>query len=239
MENRYLKVETYLEEFDKFEHGEVFANVDKPYEAFKRFRDYVTTRASMADGDYSKVKMEKTVYITGDVVIGEGTEISHNVVIQGPVIIGKNCKIQTGALIRPYTVLGNEVIIGHSAEVKESVVLDKAKLQTFTFTGNSIIGEGARIGSGTIVSNRRFDQKNIGIKIDGKYYDFGVDFCGCILGDYARLGANCTVYPGALIGAYSWVMPMTPVKGVIEHQKIVEYKEGKYSYRDKERTKLK
>ena len=42
------------------------------------------------------------------------------------------------------------------------------KVASLDFVGDSILGKSTRIGSGCILANRRFDQKNIEIKIDGK-----------------------------------------------------------------------
>ena len=48
------------------------------------------------------------------------------------------------------------------------------------FVGDSILGKSARIGSGTILANRRFDQKNIGIRVNGIKYDINVNISNII-----------------------------------------------------------
>lgn len=220
--NDKLNINNYFEFIDEFEHKNVFNNIKYPYEIFSINRKYIDT-----------------IVNKDEVIIGEGTVVGENVTIEGPVIIGKNCKISSGAYIRPYTILGDYVVIGHCAEVKESIVFDEAKLQSFTFTGNSIIGKGARLGSGCITANRKFNQKNIGIKVNDVYTDFKVDFFGCVMGDYSRIGANSTTYPGSHIGFYTWILPMTPIKGIIEPLVMVKYSNDKYEYKKIEKQKLK
>lgn len=148
-------------------------------------------------------------------VIGDGTEIGENAVIGDYVIIGKNCTIMPHALIRPYTIIGDGCVIGHAAEIKHSLVMDGAKVQSFAFAGDSIIGKSARIGSGTILANRGFNQETITVKIDGETVSCGSDFFGAVIGDYARIVANSTTQPGTLLGPYSWVFPATNIWGFI------------------------
>lgn len=172
------------------------------------------------------------------VIIGEGTTIGENVVIEPPVIIGAHCTIMPHSLIRPYSIICDNVTIGHAAEVKHSFIMPNAKVQSFTFTGDSIIGKSARVGSGTILANRGFNQENIHIKTAGGDIDSGTDFLGCVIGDYARLGANSTTQPGTIIGQYSWVFPATNIWGIIPNGKRVR-NEKSLIISDNERCQLK
>lgn len=114
----------------------------------------------------------------GNVAIGDGTEIGEGAVIQGPAIIGANCKIMPHALIRPNTIICDNVVIGHGAEIKHSIILPHAKVQSFAFAGDSIIGTSARVGSGTILANRGFDQGEIIISEPTGTYGSGMAFLG-------------------------------------------------------------
>jgi NDP-sugar pyrophosphorylase family protein len=158
-------------------------------------------------------------------------------VIEGPAIIGPDCELGAGCLIRPGTILGRGVVIGHGAEVKHSLVFAGAKLQSLTFVGDSVVGKGGRVGSGVITANRRFDQGRIAVRADGERLDLPWAFFGCILGDYARLGANAVTLPGTLIGPYSWVMPLTTVGGVIPRASLVR-EERRLSIRPKPEQRL-
>ncbi len=137
--------------------------------------------------------------------VGEGTEIGQYVVIEENVQIGKNCLIRSHVLLRSGTVIGDNCVIGHGSEIKNTYICDEAKIGSHCFVGDSIIGKGARIGSGTITGNRRFDQKPIDwLTNEGKVASTK-DKLGLLLGDYARLGAHVTTNPGVIIGAYTWV----------------------------------
>lgn len=151
----------------------------------------------------------------GSYFIDEGSVIYNDVTIIGPVYIGKNCEIMPGAIIRPNTIIGDNCSVGHGSEVKHCVMFSGSKVASLAFAGDCVLGCSARIGSGVITANRKFNQSNASIKIDGERIDLGDSYFGCILGDSARLGANCVTQPGTHIGPYSWIYPLTNVRGFI------------------------
>lgn len=211
----------YFGHMDSFAYPELFQNVVYPWEALQKISPFLEENLVEKNIKVNKGTMQDFVSITGNYFIDEGTVIHSNVSIEGPVMIGKNCTIQSGALIRPGSIIGDNCVIGHSCEVKHSIVQNKAKVQSFTFIGDSIIGKSTRVGSGTILANRRFDQKNITIKLDNEKKDIGTDFFGAIIGDNTRLGANSTTLPGTFIGPYTWILPSVQVRGFIPREKRI------------------
>ena len=161
------------------------------------------------------------VHYYGNYHIGEGTVIYNDVTIIGPVYIGKGCELMPGAIIRPYTVIGDNCSVGHGSEVKHSVLFGGAKVASLAFVGDSVLGASARIGSGVITANRRFDQRDIMLKTPGGVCGVGDSYFGVILGDSSRLGANSVTLPGTHIGPYTWIYPLTTVSGFIPSEKRV------------------
>ncbi len=181
----------------------------------------------------------ENITFIGNYYIGKGTKIYPGAVIEGPVYIGENVSIMPGAYVRPGTITGNKCVIGFNSEVKNSIIQDGAKIASLAFVGDSILGKSARIGSGVITANRRFDQQNIRLKKeDGEKLDIGTDFFGCILGDYARIGANSVTSPGTLIGAYTWIYPATSIHGFIPKEKRV-YNKSNWTIEDNAKIDLK
>ena len=156
-----------------------------------------------------------------NVHIGEGTVIPDCVTITGPVWIGANVEIKSHVTIRPYSVISDGCAIGHGSEIKRTIMFGGSKVASLSFVGDSVLGKSARVGSGVITANRRFDQKDISIRHDGALFAIGDSYCGVILGDNARLGANCVTQPGTHIGPYTWIFPQTTVRGLIPAQKRV------------------
>lgn len=214
-----------------FRFPEIFDGVEFVPDAFlkskKLFEDFTKDEVRDLFG-----LLREHVTIAGHFSIEDGTEIGAGARIDGPVLIGRNCKIGHGALIRGGTIISDNCVIGHGCEIKNSLLFPGAKVQSLTFVGDSIIGAGARVGSGTITANRRFDQKEISVKIKDNRYSIGMEFFGLVLGDYARLGANVSTLPGTFIGPYTWVMPSMSISGFIPRSKMVSL-ENNVSTKDK------
>jgi len=189
--------------------------------------DMMTIKNEMFQFQTSDIRgfIEESVIIKGIVSIGEGSFIDDNVTIQGPVYIGQNCIIRSDALIRPYSVIGDYVVIGHNSEVKNSIIFNDAKLASHSVVSDSIIGKGTRIGSGMITDNRRFDQKDIILRIGDNEYQTSYDKFGLIAGDYVRIGSNCSTLPGTVVGKYTWFYSNMLIYGFFEKEKFIKFKQ--------------
>lgn len=166
-------------------------------------------KESRIEGD-----VDSSVVINGPVHIGKGTKIHGNVTIDGPVIIGENVSIRSHAQIRQEVFLGSNAVVGHGADIKRSFCLNGCKIQDGTFVGDSVVGMAARVGSGAILANRKFNQTEVKYKNDdGAIVGSGREFLGAVLGHSARVGANVVLSPGTLIGAHTWVASGSVVHG--------------------------
>ena len=192
------------------------------YELLARVKPVLTGVLTAGYIKENRGELKGNVSFYGDYYIGEGTVIYNDVTIMGPVYIGKNCELMPGAIIRPNSIIGDNCSVGHGSEVKHSVLFGGSKVASLAFVGDSVLGASARIGSGVITANRRFDQGEVKLKRpDGRVLESGDSYFGLILGDSARLGANCVTQPGTHIGPYSWVYPLTNVRGFIPREKRV------------------
>jgi bifunctional UDP-N-acetylglucosamine pyrophosphorylase/glucosamine-1-phosphate N-acetyltransferase len=134
--------------------------------------------------------------ITGPVSIGKGTRVGPGAVIEGPVIIGEHCDIGPNCWIRPGTSLGDGCKVGQASEIKNSIFFEKARAPHQNYIGDSIIGEDANLGCGTITANLRHDNLNIRSMVKDKLIDTGLRKLGAILGDHVHTGINTSIYPG-------------------------------------------
>lgn len=151
-------------------------------------------------------EVQDNVSITGQVVIGKGSVIHGNVSIEGPVIIGENVRVSSHAQIRQHAYIGNDCVVGHGADIKHALCIDGAKIQDGTFAGDSVLGQGVRIGSGAILANRKFNQTEIAIKtLDGTNTATGLEFMGALLGAFVRVGANAVLSPGTVVYPHTWI----------------------------------
>ena len=219
--------------FSNYEDNEIFKilikDVENVWEIREKAKKYLKEEVEGKNKKENKGELLGEVTFIGNYVIGEGTKIYGNVTIEGPVYIGKNVEIKPGAYVRPGTIISDNCSIGFNSEVKSSVLQKGAKVASLAFVGDSILGKSARIGSGVITANRRFDQKNIKIKINSsEKQEIQTDYFGLVLGDCSRIGANSATFPGTFIGPYSWIFPLTQVHGFIPAQKRVSNKQEIY-----------
>lgn len=229
--------------FKNYDDNEIFKQllegVNNVWEIRQKAKEFTKTQIEQRDIKENNGELLGDTNFSGNYYIGKGTKIYGGVTIEGPVYIGENVEIKPGAYIRPGTIISDNCSIGFNSEVKCSVLQKGAKVASLSFVGDSILGKSARIGSGVITANRRFDQGNIQIKkIFGAKIDTQTDFFGLVLGDNSRVGANSATFPGTFIGSYTWVFPLTQVHGFIPELKRVSNK-VEMMYTENEKRELK
>ncbi len=210
--------------FKNYEDNEIFKNllenVENVWEIRANAKKYLKQEIEEKNIKENNGELLGEVTFIGNYYIGKKTKIYGNVTIEGPVYIGENVEIKPGAYIRPGTIISDNCSIGFNSEVKAAVLQKGAKVASLAFVGDSILGKSARIGSGVITANRKFDQSNI--------RDTESDFFGLVLGDNSRMGANSASLPGTFIGPYTWIFPLTQVRGFIPELKKVSNKPELY-----------
>ncbi len=193
----------------------VIAKEDTP--SLKYPWDLFKTNQLMMDAMLKKQKIAKSAEIArsavidGPVWIRENCIIFEHAVIKGPCYIGKGCTIGNNTLIRRYTNLEDGVIIGANAEVTRSIFQTNSHTHS-GFFGDSIVGENARIGAGTITANVRVDRREIRPVMKGERVETKLTALGAIIGDGTHLGIAVNLMPGVLIGANSKIGPNTLVR---------------------------
>lgn len=157
-------------------------------------------------------EIESNVTLKGPVSIGKGTIIKSGAYIVGPVIIGQNCDIGPNCYIRASTSIGDHCHVGAGVEVKNSILLEGAKVPHLNYVGDSIIGSGCNLGAGTKIANLKLDKKTIFVGgVDSKRRKLGA-----ILGDNVQTGINASINVGTLIGSGSFIGPGALAHGIIE-----------------------
>lgn len=155
-------------------------------------------------------KISKKATIEGKVFVGEHTKIFEGATIRGPCYIGKNCIIGNNSLIREYSNLEDDVLIGAMAEVTRSIFQENCHTHSGYF-GDSIIGRDCKIGAGTICANVRIDRREIKTKVKRKKISTGLNSLGVIVGKNTKIGVNCSLMPGVLIGPNCQIGPSSVV----------------------------
>jgi len=146
--------------------------------------------------------IENNVCFSGTIHIGKTSTIKAGTSIIGPCYIGENTIVGPNAFIRPYSFINNNCYIGMS-EIKNSLILSKSKIPHFNYVGDSIICENVNLGAGTKVSNLRFDNESIKMRINGKLINSKRRKLGVVIGANSQTGINVSIMCGKKIGENS------------------------------------
>ena len=165
--------------------------------------------------------IEGYTLLTDNVLIGKNVKIYGTAVIEGPAIIGSGSEVRPGAFIRGCVIVGERCVVGNSSELKNCILLNNVQIPHYNYVGDSILGNKAHTGAGTICSNLKSDGKPVIIHGD-KDYETGLRKVGGILADGADVGCGSVLNPGTVIGKNTSVYPLTSLRGVYPPDCIVK-----------------
>lgn len=150
----------------------------------------------------------------GPIFVHPEAKISTSVRMEGPIYIEDGAEIRHGAYLRPGTYISSGCIVGHTSEIKNTLMLPGSKAPHFNYVGDSIIGCEVNLGAGVKISNVRFDRRTVPIQLPNmKKLDSGLTKLGAMIGDSSEIGCNVVTNPGAIIPTSSAVPPNTVVTG--------------------------
>ena len=155
------------------------------------------------------------------VLVGENVKIAKTATIEAPAIIGANTELRPGAFIRGNVIIGEKCVIGNSSELKNSILLDHVQVPHYNYVGDSILGDYAHMGAGSILSNLKSGGSNVVIHGD-KEYETGLRKIGAFLGEHADIGCGSVLNPGTIIGKNTSVYPLSMLRGVYPANSIVK-----------------
>lgn len=168
-----------------------------------------------------KNKPEGYTEIEPGVLVGANVKIAKTATIEAPAIIGANTELRPGAFIRGNVIIGEGCVIGNSSELKNSILLNHVQVPHYNYVGDSILGDYAHMGAGSILSNLKSGGSNIVIHGD-KEYETGMRKIGSFLAEHADIGCGSVLNPGTIIGKNTSVYPLTSCRGVYPANSIVK-----------------
>lgn len=163
--------------------------------------------------------------IADGVLVGENVKIYPTATIEAPAIIGSGTEVRPGAFIRGSVVTGENCVIGNSSELKNCILLDRVQVPHYNYVGDSVLGNHAHMGAGSICSNLKADGKPVVIHGDEEYVT-GLRKIGGILADDVDVGCGCVLNPGTVIGRATSIYPLTSMRGVVPAGCIVKSMEN-------------
>ncbi|MEN3040021.1 MAG: putative sugar nucleotidyl transferase [Bacteroidia bacterium] len=145
----------------------------------------------------------------GPVWIGPQAELQDGSIVQHTNAIGPHTMILTGARIRTHNSFGPFCKVG--GEVGQSTILGYSNKAHEGFLGHSVVGEWCNIGAGSNTSNLKntYGPVRLYDPEAGQLRETGLQFCGLIMGDFARCGIQTPFTTGCMVDIFANVVTNT------------------------------
>ncbi len=192
---------------------ELFEASEYPWEMLPKIKDLIAQLLESGIEGFTLLKE--------GVLVGKNVKIADTVTIEAPAIIGHDTELRPGAYIRGNVITGSGCVMGNSSEYKNCILLDKVQTPHYNYVGDSVLGNRAHTGAGTICSNLKSDGKPVVIRGETDI-ETGLRKIGGILADGADVGCGCVINPGTVIGKNTSVYPLTSLRGVYPANSIVK-----------------
>ena len=124
---------------------EVFEKSTYPWEILPQIKGIVAKAV--------KERLEGYHLLEEGILVGENVKIAKTATIEAPAIIGSNTELRPGAFLRGNVIIGEGCVIGNSSELKNCILLNHVQVPHYNYVGDSILGDYAHMGAGSILSN--------------------------------------------------------------------------------------
>jgi acetyltransferase-like isoleucine patch superfamily enzyme len=169
----------------------------------------------------ASVIMAGAVLVGNKIALGKGVLVESGAMIKSPAIIGDMSEVRQGAYLRGYCLAGKRCVLGHTTEIKHSILLNDAKAGHFAYLGDSILGNAVNLGAGTKLANLKFLPGNVTFFYDNKRIDTTRRKLGAIMADECQTGCNSVTSPGTLMAKKAILMPNVTAKGGYHEKKAI------------------
>lgn len=139
----------------------------------------------------------------GPILLDEHATVGPFCYLRGPAYLGRHSRVNEHAAIKDAVSLAHTTKIG--GEVEASVVEAYSNKQHHGFLGHSYLGSWINLGAGTCNSDLKNTYGTVKMDYRGEQVATGMQFVGCIMGDYAKTAINTGIFTGKTLGACSMV----------------------------------
>ncbi|GAB6165136.1 GlmU family protein [Thermostilla marina] len=165
---------------------------------YREVRDGVFVGENVSLGEYLVADTSE-----GPIVIDRDASIGPFCFLQGPVYVGPGSKIIEHAALKEAVALGHTTKVG--GEVEGSTIEPYTNKQHHGFLGHSYLGSWVNLGAGTCNSDLKNTYGTVSVEYRGKRVATGMQFVGCVIGDYSKTAINTSIFTGKIIGVCSMV----------------------------------
>ncbi len=137
----------------------------------------------------------------GPVVLEKDVEVADFAYIVGPVHVGARTRVIERASLKEHVCVGETCKIG--GEVEASIIESFTNKQHHGFLGHSWVGSWVNLGAGTSNSDLKNSYGDVRLEYPRRRVDTGMQFLGCIIGDFAKSAINTSIFTGKIVGVSS------------------------------------
>jgi len=164
--------------------------------AYKEVTDGVFEAVGASLGQYCVTDTSK-----GPVLLDEGAVVGPYSFLRGPAYLGPKARVIEHSAIKDAVAVGHTTKIG--GEIEGSIVEPYTNKQHHGFLGHSYLGSWINLGAGTSNSDLKNTYGNVKMEYRGEQVATGMQFVGCIMGDYSKSAINTGIFTGKTIGCCS------------------------------------
>ena len=162
----------------------------------------------VADGVFAAEGAQLGQYLVADtskgpVLLDENAVVGPHCFLRGPAYLGPKARVIEHSAIKDAVALGHTTKIG--GEIEASIVEPYTNKQHHGFLGHSYLGSWINLGAGTSNSDLKNTYGTVKMEYRGEQVATGMQFVGCIMGDYAKTAINTGIFTGKTIGCCSMV----------------------------------
>lgn len=137
----------------------------------------------------------------GPIIIDSEAYVGPYTLLRGPLYIGPRTRILEHAAIKDAVSVGHTTKIG--GEVEAAIVEPYSNKQHHGFLGHSYLGSWINLGAGTCNSDLKNTYGTVNMEYPFGKAATGMQFLGCVMGDYSKTAINTGIFTGKVIGVCS------------------------------------
>jgi len=138
---------------------------------------------------------------TGPVILEELVQVGPYSLLRGPLHLGRKCRVLEHASLKDGVAAGHTTKIG--GEVEASIIEPYTNKQHHGFLGHSYVGSWVNLGAGTCTSDLKNTYGLISVDYPEEKVATGMQFLGCMIGDYSKSAINTSIFTGKWVGVCS------------------------------------
>lgn len=164
------------------------------------------TYEEVADGVFAAegAQLDDTVVAdttVGPIILESHAKIGPFAYLCGPAHLGCHTRVIEHAAIKDSVSIGHTSKIG--GEVEASVIESYTNKQHHGFLGHSYLGSWINLGAGTCNSDLKNTYGEVKMEYGNRKVPTGMQFVGCIMGDYSKTAINTGIFTGKTVGVCS------------------------------------